>query len=88
MRDIFIKFHRIAVIVFFHLQAVMKVIKHCEEEGAGNMEVAQGVLLGLVVDNVLEITNCFPFPRHLDDNMDEGYSLTCQLKPMDCLKIS
>ncbi|CAG0891218.1 unnamed protein product [Darwinula stevensoni] len=51
--------------------AVMKVIKHCEEEGAGNMEVAQGVLLGLVVDSVLEITNCFPFPRHLDDNMDE-----------------
>lgn len=49
----------------------MKIIKHCHEEGAGNTEVAQGVLLGLVVDERLEITNCFPFPRHADD-VDEG----------------
>lgn len=34
------------------------------------MEVAQGALLGLVVENRLEITNCFPFPKH-DDTMDE-----------------
>lgn len=51
----------------------MKIIKHCHEEGAGNTEVAQGVLLGLVVDERLEITNCFPFPRHADD-VDEGMS--------------
>jgi translation initiation factor 3 subunit H len=36
----------------------------------------QGVLLGLVVDNKLEITNCFPFPRHNDDeDFDEGMSI-------------
>ncbi|XP_070555504.1 eukaryotic translation initiation factor 3 subunit H-like [Ptychodera flava] len=46
---------------------VLKIVKHCEEEGTGCTELVQGVLLGLVVDNTLEITNCFPFPRHTDD---------------------
>merc|ERR1712142_795743 len=56
--------------------ALMKIIKHCHEEGAGNTEVAQGVLLGLVVDDRLEITNCFPFPRHADDvDEEEDYQL-------------
>jgi len=55
--------------------ALMKIIKHCHEEGAGNTEVAQGVLLGLVVDDRLEITNCFPFPRHADDLDEEDYQL-------------
>lgn len=55
-------------------------IKHCHEEGPG-AEV-QGVLLGLVVDNTLEITNCFPFPRTTEeDDMDEGkllyFTLIC-----------
>ncbi|MCL4132767.1 UNVERIFIED_CONTAM: hypothetical protein GTU68_025648 [Idotea baltica] len=53
----------------------MKIIKHCHEEGAGNTEVAQGVLLGLVVEEKLEITNCFPFPRHADDVDEEDYQL-------------
>lgn len=48
----------------------MKIVKHCHEESCSNMEVAQGALLGLVVENRLEITNCFPFPKH-DDTMDE-----------------
>lgn len=40
------------------------------------MEVAQGALLGLVVDQVLEITNCFPFSNN-EDNMDEDdYQVT------------
>ena len=53
-------------------------MKHCQEETAGSSELVQGVLLGLVVesgqDKVLEITNCFPFPRHNDDDpdFDEG----------------
>jgi len=52
--------------------AVMKVIKHCHEETQNALEVAQGALLGLVVDNRLEITNCFPFPKFNDnDSMDE-----------------
>ena len=42
-------------------------MKHCQEEAAGGTDLVQGVLLGLVVDNKLEITNCFPFPRHNDE---------------------
>uniref|UniRef100_A0A8C3GV71 Eukaryotic translation initiation factor 3 subunit H n=20 Tax=Passeriformes TaxID=9126 RepID=A0A8C3GV71_CORMO len=48
---------------------VLKIIKHYQEEGQGN-EVVQGVLLGLVVDDRLEITNCFPFPQHTEDDAD------------------
>lgn len=55
--------------------AVLKIIKHCHEETSGVLDVAQGVLLGLVVDNKLEITNCFPFPRQPDETMDEGIFL-------------
>ncbi|XP_018319560.1 eukaryotic translation initiation factor 3 subunit H [Agrilus planipennis] len=51
--------------------AVMKIVKHCHEETSGNMDIAQGALLGLVVKNRLEITNCFPFPKHTDDTVDE-----------------
>ena len=51
----------------------LKIIKHSHEEGAGGTDLVQGVLLGLVVDNRLEITNCFPFPRHSEeDDFDEG----------------
>ncbi|XP_012283639.1 eukaryotic translation initiation factor 3 subunit H [Orussus abietinus] len=49
---------------------VMKMVKHCHEESMSNMDVVQGALLGLVVQNRLEITNCFPFPKH-DDITDE-----------------
>lgn len=52
-------------------QAVMKMVKHCHEESQSNMELAQGALLGLVVDKRLEITNCFPFPKTSDETMDE-----------------
>ena len=48
----------------------LKIIRHCYEEGPS--EIAQGVLLGLVVDKKLEITNCFPYPRSEDDDFDEG----------------
>lgn len=49
----------------------MKMVKHCHEESLSNMDVAQGALLGLVVDKRLEITNCFPFPKIPDETMDE-----------------
>ncbi|XP_058610430.1 eukaryotic translation initiation factor 3 subunit H-B isoform X4 [Onychostoma macrolepis] len=54
---------------------VMKIIKHYQEEGQGS-EVVQGVLLGLVVEDRLEITNCFPFPQHTEDDadFDEAFS--------------
>jgi translation initiation factor 3 subunit H len=51
--------------------AVMKLAKHCSEEAAGNLDMAQGALLGLVVDNRLEVTNCFPFPKAYDEYFDE-----------------
>lgn len=54
---------------FFSFQVVLKIIKHYQEEGQGS-EVVQGVLLGLVVDDRLEITNCFPFPQHTEDDAD------------------
>jgi len=54
------------------LQPMMKMIKHCHEEGSGTVDMAQGALLGLVVDKRLEITNCFPFPKHSDESIDEG----------------
>lgn len=57
-------------------QVVLKIIKHYQEEGQGS-EVVQGVLLGLVVEDRLEITNCFPFPQHTEDDadFDEGEEL-------------
>ena len=45
-------------------------IKHCEEEGGPNSEV-QGVLLGLVTDNQLEVTNCFALPKHEDETVED-----------------
>lgn len=60
-----------SVILFFCLfsKVVLKIIKHYQEEGQGS-EVVQGVLLGLVVEDRLEITNCFPFPQHTEDDAD------------------
>lgn len=59
---------------------VLKIIKHYQEEGQGT-EVVQGVLLGLVVEDRLEITNCFPFPQHTEDDADfdegKGTHLYC-----------
>lgn len=55
--------------LFLFSQVVLKIIKHYQEEGQGS-EVVQGVLLGLVVDDRLEITNCFPFPQHTEDDAD------------------
>ena len=55
------------------LQVVLKIVKHCQEEGQGGSDPVQGVLLGLVENNRLEVTNCFPFPRHTEEEeFDEG----------------
>lgn len=53
---------------------VLKIIKHCQDEGSAG-ELVQGVLLGLIQNNKLEITNCFPFPSTRageDDDEDDG----------------
>jgi translation initiation factor 3 subunit H len=53
---------------------VLKIIKHCQDEGQGGSEAVQGVLLGLVENNCLEVTNCFAFPRCLEEpDNDEVY---------------
>lgn len=53
---------------------VLKIIKHCQDEGITGTDLVQGVLLGLVVEDRLEVTNCFPFPRRTeDDEFDEGW---------------
>lgn len=63
-------------LLLFNFKVVLKIIKHCQEEGAGGTDLVQGVLLGLVVDNRLEITNCFPFPKHMEEEeFDEGINI-------------
>ncbi|XP_039270913.2 eukaryotic translation initiation factor 3 subunit H-like [Styela clava] len=62
---------------------VMKIIKHCEEDNTGP-ELVQGVLLGLVVGETLEVTNCFPFPRVPEDS--EFDEVQYQMDMMRCLR--
>lgn len=50
----------------------MKIAKHCHEECASDVIIAQGALLGLVVDDCLEITNCFAFPKSIDESINDG----------------
>ncbi|XP_043482396.1 eukaryotic translation initiation factor 3 subunit H [Leptopilina heterotoma] len=59
-----------------HGLVIMKMVKHCHEESLSNMDVSQGALLGLVVQNRLEITNCFPFPKSEDLMDEEEYQLS------------
>uniref|UniRef100_A0A671RSJ6 Eukaryotic translation initiation factor 3 subunit H n=1 Tax=Sinocyclocheilus anshuiensis TaxID=1608454 RepID=A0A671RSJ6_9TELE len=68
MESIFTLFESFPVPYIVHY-VVMKIIKHYQEEGQGS-ELVQGVLLGLVVEDRLEITNCFPFPQHTEDDAD------------------
>jgi translation initiation factor 3 subunit H len=56
-------------------QALMKIAKHCHEECASDVIIAQGALLGLVVEDCLEITNCFAFPKSVDESINDGKSL-------------
>jgi len=55
--------------------AVMKIIKHCYEERS-NIDTPRGGLLGLVIENRLEITNTFAFPfvKAGDDSLDEDHT--------------
>ena len=49
---------------------VLKIIKHCQEEGSGS-EWVTGCLVGVVVDHTLEVSNCFPFPKDYTENPRE-----------------
>jgi hypothetical protein len=61
--------------IFFLIvwQAVMKIIKHCYEDRS-NIDMPRGGLLGLVIENRLEITNTFAFPltKAGEESVDEG----------------
>ncbi|KAL5967412.1 Eukaryotic translation initiation factor 3 subunit H [Taenia solium] len=54
---------------------LLKIIKHCEEETLLATDHVNGVLLGLAVDNALEITNCFPLPKISDDDQTGSEAL-------------
>jgi len=59
--------------------AIMKIIKHCYEERS-NIEVPRGGLLGLVIENRLEITNTFAFPiTKADETVDDEYTTNMML---------
>lgn len=62
---------------------VLKIIKHCEEDSTGP-ELVQGVLLGLMAGETLEVTNCFPFPRVPEDS--EFDEVQYQMDMMRCLR--
>jgi len=54
--------------VFVDAVVILKIIKHAHEE---TTDAAQGVLLGLVKDSTLEVTNCFPLPnQNKPENLD------------------
>lgn len=62
----------------------MKIAKHCHEECASDVIIAQGALLGLVVDDCLEITNCFAFPKSVDESINDGELLIFTLTLLHC----
>jgi translation initiation factor 3 subunit H len=54
---------------------LLKIIKHCKEAVSSQSEIATGTLLGLDVDDVLEVTNCFPLPSDAEGATKEEYQL-------------
>ncbi|XP_068747820.1 eukaryotic translation initiation factor 3 subunit H-like [Montipora capricornis] len=64
---------------------VLKIIKHCQDEGSAG-ELVQGVLLGLIQNNKLEITNCFPFPSTRAGEDDEEDDVNYQMEMMRRLR--
>ncbi|XP_058964038.1 eukaryotic translation initiation factor 3 subunit H-like [Pocillopora verrucosa] len=64
---------------------VLKIIKHCQDERSAG-EVVQGVLLGLIQNNKLEITNCFPFPSSRAGDDDDEDDVNYQMEMMRRLR--
>ena len=65
---------------------VLKIIKHCQEEGSGS-EWVTGCLVGVVVDETLEISNCFPFPKDSTDNPREEIEYQNVLKKLRTVNV-
>lgn len=57
---------------------VLKIIQHCTENVP---EIVKGQLVGLDVNNKLEVTNCTPFPSSENDEND-----AYQLEMLECLR--
>lgn len=66
-------------------RVVLKIIKHCQDEGSAG-EPVQGVLLGLIQNNQLEITNCFPFPSTRAGEDDDEDDVNYQMEMMRRLR--
>lgn len=48
----------------------MKIVKHCHEEG--HAADVQGILLGMLKNKTLEITNSYAVPRHQEEEEGDG----------------
>lgn len=63
---------------------VLKLMKHCKENVPN---LVTGLLLGIDIGTVLEVTNCFPFPsRGADAEDEEADGAMYQLEMMRCLR--
>ena len=51
-----------------HSQVTTKIIKHSLDSGSN----AHGLVLGLDIDGVLEISNCFPLPNQSSDEDEKS----------------
>eukprot|EP01104_Vermistella_antarctica_P002494 TRINITY_DN12732_c0_g1_i1.p1 TRINITY_DN12732_c0_g1~~TRINITY_DN12732_c0_g1_i1.p1 ORF type:complete len:348 (+),score=133.87 TRINITY_DN12732_c0_g1_i1:57-1100(+) len=76
---------------FVQLEALvaLKIISHCHDQIP---DLVTGQLLGLDVNNTLEVTNSFAFPTRPDEDAEEGATESAesgaeyQLKMMKCLR--
>ena len=57
------------ICMFCNLQVVTKIIKHAREAPS---TTAHGLLLGLDLDGVLEVSNSFALPHHAGDDVDKS----------------
>ena len=62
--------HRISIVKYRGcVQVVTKIIKHAREAPSST---AQGLLLGLDLDGILEVSNSFALPHHVGDEDDKS----------------
>lgn len=62
------------------VQVVTKIIKHAREAPSST---AHGLLLGLDLDGVLEVSNSFPLPHHVGDEDDKSSKSSGMYEFMD-----
>merc|ERR1712137_78830 len=62
---------------------VLKIIQHCKRSLP---DLVTGQLLGLGTQNVLEVTNCFPFPRSSGDDTNNDSGASYQIDMMKYLR--